>query len=356
VILQAECASPEESILNWEKSMKNFALLLSALLVCAVPAFANVTITSPNAGAEVVSPFHLVATTTECSSQIITSVGYSIDNSNNWTIVRGSSIDTDVASTTGAHTVNVKSWGRGGAVCETPVAIIVVPDPASLVPPDALVFKGVQALNTWQGTSDTAISNGTSSGITKIVASPSLSGSARQFSMEFSNYGGERYSTVFGDNTEVTNFLYYGWVYLARPSSAIANIEFDLDQVMSNGQTMIYGFQCDGYSGTWDYTTNEGPPDVWSDVWLNSVSPCNPRSWSTNEWHHVQITYSRDEYGSVTYQSVWFDGVEQDLNASVPSAFALGWAPVLLTNFQIDGYGARGSSTAYLDKLTISCW
>ena len=188
------------------------------------------------------------------------------------------------------------------------------------------------------------------------MASPSLSGSARQFSMEFSNYGGERYSTVFGDNTEVTNFLYYGWVYLARPSSAIANIEFDLDQVMSNGQTMIYGFQCDGYSGTWDYTTNEGPPDVWSDVWLNSVSPCNPRSWSTNEWHHVQITYSRDEYGSVTYQSVWFDGVEQDLNASVPSAFALGWAPVLLTNFQIDGYGARGSSTAYLDKLTISCW
>jgi hypothetical protein len=48
--------------------------------------------------------------------------------------------------------------------------------------------------------------------------------------------------------------------------------------------------------------------------------------------------------------------VEQDLNASVPSAFALGWAPVLLTNFQIDGYGARGSSTTYLDKLTISCW
>ena len=150
--------------------MKSFALLLLAPLVCAVPAFANVTITSPNTGAEVVSPFHLVASASECSSQFITSVGYAIDNSDNWTTIRGSSIDTLVASITGAHTVNVKSLGRGGAVCETSVAIIVVPDPASLVPPDALVFKGVQALNTWQGASDISISNSTSSGTTKIVA------------------------------------------------------------------------------------------------------------------------------------------------------------------------------------------
>jgi hypothetical protein len=44
------------------------------------------------------------------------------------------------------------------------------------------------------------------------------------------------------------------------------------------------------------------------------------------------------------------------LNASVPSAFALGWGSVLLTNFQIDGLGASGSSTLYLDNLTIYCW
>jgi len=85
--------------------------------------------------------------------------------------------------------------GQGGAVCETSVAIIVVPDPASLVPPDALVFKRVQALSTWQATSDTSTAN------TKIVASPSLSGSARRFATEFTNHGGERYWVVFGDNT-----------------------------------------------------------------------------------------------------------------------------------------------------------
>ena len=63
--------------------MKNFTLLLLAPLVCAAPSFAAVTITSPNTGAEVVSPFHLVATASKCSSQVITSVGYSIDNSAN---------------------------------------------------------------------------------------------------------------------------------------------------------------------------------------------------------------------------------------------------------------------------------
>lgn len=336
--------------------MKNFPLPFLAPLVCGVSAFASVTVTSPNPRAEVVSPFLLVASASPCSSQQIVSMAYSIDNSTSWTTVKGSSIDTHVSSITGAHTLNVKSTGRGGAVCEVSVANIVVPDPASLVPPDAVAFRGVQALSTWQGTSDTESGDGTASGKTKIVGSPSLSGSARQFTTTFTNEGGERYWVVFGDNTEVTDFLYDGWVYVARPSSGVANIEFDMNQVMSNGQTVIYGFQCDGYSGTWDYTANEGTPGSPSDQWLHSAFPCNPQNWSTNAWHHVQITYSRDPYGSVTYQSVWFDGVENDLNETVASAFALGWAPVLLTNFQIDGRGASGSSTVYLDNLTVYCW
>ena len=74
-----------------------------------------------------------------------------------------------------------------------------------------------------------------------------------------------------------------------------------------------------------------------------------------NQWHHVQISYSRNSSGYVTYHSVWLDGSESQINATVPSAFALGWAPVLLTNFQIDGIGS-GSNTVYLDKVTISRW
>jgi hypothetical protein len=53
---------------------------------------------------------------------------------------------------------------------------------------------------------------------------------------------------------------------------------------------------------------------------------------------------------------VWLDDVQENINTTVNSAFALGWAPALLTNFQVDGLGASGSNTVYLDDLTIYRW
>ena len=70
----------------------------------------------------------------------------------------------------------------------------------------------------------------------------------------------------------------------------------------------------------------------------------------------MQIAYSRDDAGNATYQSVWLDDVEQDVNATVPAAFALGWGSTLLTNVQVDGLGASGSSTLYIDNLTVYRW
>lgn len=333
------------------KAHSCFALVL---FVCAAPAFANVTVNSPTSGSQVVSPFLLVASDSRCSSQSVTRMGYSLDNGTT-TTVNANSIDTHVAAGTGAHTLHVMAWSRSGATCTTSVAIVVVPDPTSAVPTDALVFSKIQDLTSWQASND-ASGGGTATGTTTLVSSPSLSGSSRQFATTFTNYGDERYYTVIGANTSVSNFLYDGWVYVAKPSNGVANIEMDMNQVMSNGQTVIYGFQCDGWSGTWDYTENAGTPTNFVDTWVNSQAPCNPRSWSVNTWHHVQITYNRDQYGTVTYQSVWLDGVEQDIYATVPSAFTLGWGSVLLTNFQIDGYTTSGSSTLYLDNLTVYAW
>ena len=71
----------------------------------------------------------------------------------------------------------------------------------------------------------------------------------------------------------------------------------------------------------------------------------------------MQVLYGRDDSGNVTYHSVWLDGAQQDINETVPSAFALGWVPaVLVTNFQVDGIGTSGSMTAYLDNLTVYRW
>jgi len=129
----------------------------------------------------------------------------------------------------------------------------------------------------------------------------------------------------------------------------------DMNQALANGDTVIYGFQCDGYSGTWDYTENQGTVSQPNDAWVHSDAPCNVKNWAKEQWHHVQISYSRDDSGNVTYNSVWLDGTEAPINATVPSLFALGWSPSLITNFQVDGSGS-GSNTVYLDELAISRW
>jgi hypothetical protein len=129
-----------------------------------------------------------------------------------------------------------------------------------------------------------------------------------------------------------------------------------MNQTMTNGDTVIFGFQCDGYSNTWDYSTNTGTAKARKGAWIHTNQTCNPRSWSTNTWHHVQVSYSRDDQGYVNYKSVWLDGTEQDINATAFSASTSGWGSALVTNFQVDGLGTGGASTVYLDNLTVYRW
>lgn len=335
--------------------MKNLFFLLLCLS-CAAPAFAGVTVSSPWNGEGVTSPFTLSADASSCSSQTVSAMGYSLDSSTNTTIVNSTAVNAQVASGTGAHTLHVKAWGNKGAVCVTDVEVNVTAGAnAPIIPSGAVKVSSVQALSNWAAINDAA-SNGSASGWTGIVGSPSRDGGTREFATSFSNNGDERYDATFGDDTGATNFLYDAWVYVANSTSSIGNLEMDLNQVMPNGQTVIFGVQCDGWAGTWDYTANRGTPGSPVDVWVQSGAKCNVRSWSANTWHHVQIQYSRNSSGVVTYQSVWLDGVYSALNATVPSAFALGWGPVLLTNFQVDGLGSSGSSKVYLDDLTVYRW
>jgi hypothetical protein len=324
----------------------------------AAPLYTDAAVSQPTGLNSLVSPFTLIASGTQCKSQPITAFGWSIDSSSNTTIVNGSSMNTPVTSPLGAHTLHVKSWGNAGASCVNDVAVNVVPDPASTVPSSAIAVQSIQNLTNWVAELDTATGNAASAtGTFSLTNTPSMSGSARQFATTTSNYGGERYHIGFGADTAASNFLYDGWVYLGAGAANIANLEFDLNQVTANGQTVIYGFQCDSWSKTWDYTGNAGTATAPNDTWVHSNQPCNLANWTPNTWHHVQISYSRDNSGNVTYKSVWLDGVQQDLNATVFSSFALGWSPTLLTNFQVDGNTTAPSNSAvYLDNLTIYRW
>jgi hypothetical protein len=226
----------------------------------------------------------------------------------------------------------------------------------SIVPSNAISVGSLQAASNWQQQDDPG-TTGTSTGAMSVTNSPSRSGFARKFYSTEVNYAGEQYHLSFGDDQTSTNFMYDVWVYLTDDAVNIANLEFDMNQTMQNGETVIYGFQCDGWTSTWDYTGNAGSPASPKDVWLHSGAYCNPRAWSRNTWHHVQVLYSRNASGVVNYQSVYLDGNQQGINRTTPSAFALGWGPELVTNFQVDGISSTwSSSTVVLDEMTVYRW
>lgn len=281
-------------------------------------------------------------------------MGYSIDNGS--TTVEPTSFTASVAATSGQHTLHVKCWGTSSAADSMDLTINVAAASSQTPPANAIVTRNLQALTSWIWNFDSG-TQGSTTGTSKIVNNPSLSGLARQYSVTFTNSGGEIFYTPFGADTSATHFLYEADILITNPA-AVANVELDVNQVLADGNTVIYGVQCDGYTGTWDYTINAGTPANPVDTWVHTTAQCpRPSTWTANSWHHVQIAYSRDQYGNVTYESAILDGNESDFqNATGNSAFSLGWGSALVTNFQIDGLGSSGSTDAYVDNMTVYRW
>ena len=330
----------------------------------------GISIKTPANGAVVVSPFNVQANAATCSGQTVTAMAYSLD-SNPTIVVKAQSINAELSSSSGSHILRVKAWGNKGAYCEedhtidvtflppptpTPQPTPTPPSAGPSIPANATVASNIQDLSNWSWNHDKGTS-GSSNGTTSLVSSPSAGGGkTRAFSMNFSSGGGEIYHVSYGKDTAATHFVYDNYVWL-NSTTDIGNVEMDMNQVVADGDTIIYGVQCDTYSKTWDYTKNAGTRAKPIDKWIHSNIPCDARTWSTSKFHHIQIQYSRDTNGWVTYESIWFDGVKSDFeNAFVPSAFSLGWGETLLTNFQIDGYGSSGSNSGYFSNLTIYRW
>jgi len=337
------------------KLIWTIAAASSLMLSATLPLFAGVTVNTPVNGSTVSSPFTLYASAASCSNQAVTTMGYSFDNSTSTATFAGTQMNGPVSVAAGGHTLHVKAWGNAGAACVTDVAITVTASVAA-VPASALSNSNLQTVANWGLLHDSG-TPGSSYGGTSLTSSPSRTGTARGFATKYTNYGGERFTLWFGDDPIAQNFLYDTWLYISGSNAGIANLEMDVNQVMPNGQTVIYGIQCDGWTGTWDYTANKGTPTSPNDQWIHSSQACNPKSWGVNQWHHVQIQYSRDTVGNVYYNYVKLDGKEQYLGVKVLSAFALGWGPTLLTNFQVDGAtSGSGSSNIFMDDLVIYRW
>ena len=228
------------------------------------------------------------------------------------------------------------------------------PSEPSRIPEYAIPSLGLETSVAWKGVHDEQ-TKGSSTGQTNYPVFPDGRNGVpgRQFVTWYGDKGGQRYHLTFGRDPNATHFVYAANVYLVDPSE-VQNVEMDMNQVMSDGRTVIFGTQCAAHSKTWEYTY----VDRSGTHWRPSNIHCNPHDWGTKKWHRIQIGTHRDEGGNVTYDWVNFDGVYTDFQgATTFSAEALRWTPgELLLNFQIDGARKRGVMDAYLNNLAVYRW
>jgi hypothetical protein len=376
------------------RSLRLFAFAALACATLCTPALgSDITVASPISGVQLRSPVWIRAHNLGCEGVPPLAFGYSIDNST--TLVRGeTAYDVDIVGqvvSPGIHIVHFKSWTARG-LCPVVNAQFAVAGPSAASSPLGLstgsstagtsafflVGRGFAQLGptptltlpygvpasaaTTGDLDDNAGWNqvhdggtpGTSRGSTVYPATTPLYDDAREFYMTYTNRAGERWSILPGRNTAAaTHFVYDTYVLLPNPSEVL-NLELDINHVTSNGQTWILGTQCSGVTGTWEAAYTSGKKDHW---WSSSIK-CDPRTWSANTWHHIQIAVHRDSGGVVTHDWVIFDGTYYAWNYTRLSAHYLGWEPgTFNVQYQIEGTSkSSGSVTSYIHKMTIYYW
>lgn len=335
--------------------MKRF-YVAAAFFCLAVPSFADVNVSFPQAGAQLMSPFTVQASALNCKSQPLTSMAYSIDSSRD-TLVKSTSVSAQISAGPGAHMLHIKAWGNKGSECFEAIPINVL-DTLPTIPANVYATASIQTMANWVGEHDAATS-GTSSGTTSLLTSGSqINGPTRRFTFSYTSNGGQRFHVSFPGNASATHFVYDTYLMIHSDCGSsncgnLANIEMDMNQVLANHDVVIYGVQCDGWSGTWDYTVGGSGGSGWKHANVG----CDPHQWTRDVWHHVQLAYSRDDNGNVTYESVSLDGETTPLfGATGPSRFALNWGPVLLTNLQMDGQGSSGTQTMEMANTNVYAW
>ena len=357
---------------------RHFISVLAVLsgVLSAQAAFAsNITVASPANGTTTTSPVLIKAHNIGCNGVAPNAFAFSIDNSST-TYWGATAYDIDVAQqaiSTGKHTIHFKAWANG-QICPVVSSTVTVSGSSSggstsgsessgsssssssggsspSIPSNAVASNDLDTSSSWQHEHDSG-TPGSSSGSTVYPATTPVYDDAREFYMTYSSGGGERWHLSFAKDSKATHFVMDTYVYVVNPDK-LANLELDLNQVIPNGKTVIYGTQCSTYSKTWEWT-------YYSDGfhWHQSNIPCDTRTWSAKTWHHIQVGFHRDSDGVVTHDWVNFDGKQSWFSgATANSAKSSGWASsTLLMNVQLDGYQSGGSIATYLHKTTYYRW
>jgi len=336
--------------------MKRYILALATVclaLTLAASATVNVTVTAPSNGAQVPSPFNLVAQAT--SSYTITGWVVYLDSKIVYTAGQTKSINTNVSAATGSHQLVTRAWDSTGAYGSAYEQITITGDGGGggglpSPPPWATVFSHIEDSSNWSWCHDPGCAGGSGKGaywMAQYQGSPSRDGS----SVEFFNSGAWANALwwhKFGAHNNVRNFLFDFYLYLDDSSKVASQaLEFEAFQFVGGYNYMI-GTECDYGSGVWD-TWDEA-----SGHWYHTSIPC-PK-FASNTWHHIQM-YQTTNINShqYTYVTLVVDGKFYPVNITRNAKY-LGWSDNLGAQWQLDVNASGQGYHEWVDQATLTVW
>jgi hypothetical protein len=327
----------------------------------------SVGVLSPANYATVGSP--VTFTASAGSGYPITGWRIYVDGISVYTAGATSTISAPVAVSGGTHQVVVRAWNStgafgsqnltinvgGGATAQTAVTqpAGTAPDGGPVAPPNAVVYSRLEEASGWGNCRSAACSGSDSPAsywMAQYQTTPSLDGSSTQFYMSGSAWADVLWYKHVNPIPTATHYLMDFWV---KPNADTLThteaLEFDFVQII-NGHKFDVSNQMH-YSGTPHW-------DTWDGLnlrWIHTNIPC-PKL-DPNKWHHVKI-YAERTATQTHNISYTVDGVTYP----VPAQYAWhdtrssGTATTQNVQVQMDINGNAGTSSEYIDKLTLYLW
>jgi hypothetical protein len=185
---------------------------------------------------------------------------------------------------------------------------------------------------------------------TKIVASPSLDGQAREVAVKaLAPYANGYWYYDLPVQYVTSQHVVVGfWLYVtAADLKASQAIEFEFQQT-SGGVTYNYAFQANFFSGCWktfDFGTKK---------WLPSAVCAPTSALKADKWNHIYYSGTRTAT-SVQIPFIYVNGVKYAINATHPGV-KTGKANHFTVAFQLDSKGTMIPYKATLDKWRVQVY
>ncbi len=243
----------------------------------------------------------------------------------------------------GQHTVEIVAEDTAGYIATTSMQVNVTGQQ-----PGAM---NVQNSPQWVSCSAVLASGATcaaglgvaSSSLSLDQSSPSLDGSAAQFSLAGQQpYSNELYWTPIGGGNSVSHFSYDLWFYVNN-GDAPQSLEFDVNQAFG-GTRWTWGTQCD-FDQTHEW-------DIWdplNEVWRPTSVPCNHFPSNTwvhliwtlervgNQVHYISVNVADQEYTVDTYYTAQPNWYQEEIDIA----------------FQMDGNYEQQPYSVWLDEVNL---